>query len=612
MLKKVHSEMGKEAENKNNISPEEVVNGEKMNEPDFTKNHSVDLNMSLVNQVSKMTGPPKKHGLTGTFSSNKMVPHSMKRGNNNILEAISTKRVVKPNEGGSAMSIEKHSVSPTLPADHTPSQGDKMRSGKQAFGSMMSRHSSREPSLEPNSNRRFELKATLQGDDHSDSDAEKSPPKAIRSRQPSQFGFGPRMGMNIIDNLGEDANHQHEMRRWYTIGGKVDPSENNEQSNIASNSTVVNPSASIPKAQKKSNFAGISERSQPMTHLQMMQMMKRKNQTDYWGSKPLTIDEDDDSDNELVDKSRPKRTQTARRLTHMANANPQEDYKKKYRDFVQFANGAYATVERCQRREDQADFVLKYMTVTRVADKIKNSLGLSEAEAKDIATKLCDNELNISNMLGPHANISSIEDSYVDKIKGEYRFFSPLADFSTLLSESHMGVVRVTSPEVTDTLSEPLAKQYFRDIVNGLHHMHSKKIVHRDLKLENILIYTQGHAKLTDFSVSLSMEKPEKDLLKLGTTKICQSPEVWANPNYIGLPHDIWCLGVILWIMLFKHSPFKSCNEQTLKLEILSFEPDFSGKTLEKSLIELLRGMLTTDYTQRWDIGQVAASQWLT
>lgn len=124
-------------------------------------------------------------------------------------------------------------------------------------------------------------------------------------------------------------------------------------------------------------------------------------------------------------------------------------------------------------------------------------------------------------------------------------------------------------------------------------------------------MFSDGKAKLTDFSVSLSIEEPEKELLKLGTTKICQSPEVWINPNYVGLPHDIWCLGVILWTLIYNSLPFKSTNDQSLKQEIIGFIPDFSGKTPDDSLKELLLGTLDIDEKTRWDIDRVAGCSWL-
>lgn len=526
----------------------------------------------------------------------------------------------------SIISVDKQSASPLPPTTKGGTYGggsklEKARLSLHPYIPITSRKSSREQSLDPNNQRLLEMKMIMQADDMSDSETEKSPSRYPKNVNFSQFGFGPKMGRNIIDNLGDDVNHQHEVRRWNTIGDKSDPSENHDQSNIGSNTTMVlNPSAYNQPTHKKSHFASLSEKNQQMTHAQMMQIMRRKNQTDFYDDAARnSIAEDDDSDNEFMDsRERPRRTQTARRLTSMANPNATEDFKKKYRDFVQFASGSYAIVERCQRKEDQADFVMKFMTTVKISDKIKNSLGVTDAEAKDLAKKICENELNISKMLGSHVNISSIEDSYVDKAKGEYRFFSRLADFATLLSDTHMSMVKAMNHEGIEELTPELIKQYFRDIVDGLLHstlcltlVHAKKIVHRDLKLENILVFSDGHAKLTDFSVSLSLDKPQKDLLKLGTTKICQSPEVWANPNYMGLPHDIWCLGVILWMLLYKNSPFKSTNEQTLKQEVMTFVPDFTDKTLDSNLIELLRGMLNTDETKRWDIKRVAGCLWL-
>lgn len=136
--------------------------------------------------------------------------------------------------------------------------------------------------------------------------------------------------------------------------------------------------------------------------------------------------------------------------------------------------------------------------------------------------------------------------------------------------------------------------------------------MHRDIKCENILIFEDGSAKLTDFSVSLKADQTNSDLLKLGTTKICQSPEMWENSNYVDFPHDIWSLGVVLWELVFAKQPFNTTGgEATFKQEVLSFTPVFPDESIEDSLKELLLSLLQQDPSKRWTIDQVAKSLWL-
>jgi hypothetical protein len=359
--------------------------------------------------------------------------------------------------------------------------GERNRAGRQVGGTMMSRHSSREASIEPLSNKRLEPKPTFNANDNSDSEQEKSPYKVQRRGQLSTFGFGARKGKNILENLGDQSTHHVELKKWNTLQDRADPSENYEQSNLASHTTAVNPSSSIPKMHKQSKFGMLVDLPPPTSHQQMMLAMKKKNRTDYFPANKQQISENDDSDNDMIDqRTGPRRQHTLKRLTGINNANFQEDYKKRYRDFVPLASGSYAIVDRCQRKEDHADFVVKFMSRTKVADKIKNLLGLPDTEARELATKLCENELSVSNAMGSHPNISSIEDSYVDKLKGEYRFFSRIADFSTLLSDKHLEMLKTMNEDGSERLTPEQAKQYFRDVVDGL--KHSKILVNQCIR----------------------------------------------------------------------------------------------------------------------------------
>ena len=51
-------------------------------------------------------------------------------------------------------------------------------------------------------------------------------------------------------------------------------------------------------------------------------------------------------------------------------------------------------------------------------------------------------------------------------------------------------------------LKEPLAQKIFKQIIDGLNYIHSKRIAHRDIKLDNILLDGKGNVKIADFGVS--------------------------------------------------------------------------------------------------------------
>ena len=89
----------------------------------------------------------------------------------------------------------------------------------------------------------------------------------------------------------------------------------------------------------------------------------------------------------------------------------------------------------------------------------------------------------------------------------------------------------------------------------GVQYLHSKKIVHRDLKLENIMINENLNVKIIDFGFSLFTLKNRKLSLHCGTPSY-MAPELVAKEDYLGQPVDIWALGILLFKMLTGAYPF--------------------------------------------------------
>ena len=106
-------------------------------------------------------------------------------------------------------------------------------------------------------------------------------------------------------------------------------------------------------------------------------------------------------------------------------------------------------------------------------------------------------------------------------------------------------------------LKDSLACRLFAQLVSGVYYMHSKGIVHRDLKLENLLLDKHKNIVITDFGFVNSFTS-ESELMKTSCGSPCYAaPElVISNEPYEARKVDIWSCGVILYAMLAGYLPF--------------------------------------------------------
>jgi len=104
-------------------------------------------------------------------------------------------------------------------------------------------------------------------------------------------------------------------------------------------------------------------------------------------------------------------------------------------------------------------------------------------------------------------------------------------------------------------ISEQETKKIFRRIIMGIQYLHIKKIAHRDIKLDNIMVNENYDVKIIDFGFSLFTQPGKKLNLHCGTPSY-MAPELVAKKDYLGQPVDIWALGVLLYKMLTGYYPF--------------------------------------------------------
>eukprot|EP00456_Euglypha_rotunda_P063003 TRINITY_DN53181_c0_g2_i1.p2 TRINITY_DN53181_c0_g2~~TRINITY_DN53181_c0_g2_i1.p2 ORF type:complete len:133 (-),score=20.01 TRINITY_DN53181_c0_g2_i1:11-409(-) len=91
--------------------------------------------------------------------------------------------------------------------------------------------------------------------------------------------------------------------------------------------------------------------------------------------------------------------------------------------------------------------------------------------------------------------------------------------------------------------SEPKARKFFRQLIDGLEHCHGQGVCHRDLKPENLLLDDKGDLKISDFGLAAALYGPggEEQILRTtcGTPNYV-APEVLLDKGYGGEQADVW------------------------------------------------------------------------
>lgn len=163
----------------------------------------------------------------------------------------------------------------------------------------------------------------------------------------------------------------------------------------------------------------------------------------------------------------------------------------------------------------------------------------------------------------------------------------------------------------TDRLLESEAKHYFLQILDAVAFCHSKGIVHRDIKNENILVTQDNDIKVTDFGLGRMFENASKEELcetMCGTLNNVSS-EIIKNEAYDGKAVDAWGLGVALYVMVAGYMPFDEEDMQLLHKKISDADFDMP-EHFSPDLQDLMAHILVSDPKKRLTVPQIAAHAW--
>ncbi|CAF1007365.1 unnamed protein product [Adineta ricciae] len=267
----------------------------------------------------------------------------------------------------------------------------------------------------------------------------------------------------------------------------------------------------------------------------------------------------------------------------------------KYEILDKLGEGSFGTVFRVRNRENDLFYAMKTIG-KKPGNKIKASV--LENEVKLLK------EVNHPNLIQLHEVLESSQNLYL---------------IVELCEGGELGLhLKKIGP-----LPEEIVKQIMSKLVNALYYLHKMDIVHRDLKLENILLKNIPTSKtdefdirVTDFGLSSKQSITNTDSLfnEYCGTPLYMAPEILDNKNYSALC-DVWALGIIMFYLITGRHPYVANNERRLleliRTQKLRYDSE-KFKNLSSEGLAFLQGMLVYDTVHRRTMGELTVHPWLT
>ena len=141
----------------------------------------------------------------------------------------------------------------------------------------------------------------------------------------------------------------------------------------------------------------------------------------------------------------------------------------------------------------------------------------------------------------------------------------------------------------------PILKQ----LLSALGHLHSRRVLHRDVKPDNVLLTRSGEVKICDFGVSKVVEPNGEVMVEFVGSPMFVAPEVVARKGYRGFKSDLWALGVLSYVALFFKPPFKATQPEKLNEEILNKKIELPLNPPTSAEMKIALGMMLEKNPQK-------------
>ena len=260
----------------------------------------------------------------------------------------------------------------------------------------------------------------------------------------------------------------------------------------------------------------------------------------------------------------------------------------KIEDFIKekvLGKGSFGSVYLVTRKEDGKIYALK----TVILEKLKK--------------KEQENSVNEVRLLASvnHPNVIGYKEAFWDDKTNSLNIIMEYADDGDLQTKickkKHEGKL----------FNEILIWLYSIQMIEGLKALHSKKIMHRDLKSANIFLMKENHqCKLGDMNVSKVIK--EKVLTTQTGTPYYASPEVWRDEPY-SYKSDLWSIGCVIYEMCELHPPFNGRDLDDLFYNVCKGKVKRINKIYSDELWQMIMMLLQTDVKKRVDCDEFLNSK---
>ncbi|KAL4669165.1 hypothetical protein H8959_007719 [Pygathrix nigripes] len=167
-----------------------------------------------------------------------------------------------------------------------------------------------------------------------------------------------------------------------------------------------------------------------------------------------------------------------------------------------------------------------------------------------------------------------------------------------------------------EAFKEKDVQRLMRQILEGVHFLHTHDVVHLDLKPQNILLTSEsplGDIKIVDFGLSRILKNSEELREIMGTPEYV-APEILSY-DPISMATDMWSIGVLTYVMLTGISPFLGNDKQETFLNISQMNLSYSEEefdVLSESAVDFIRTLLVKKPEDRATAEECLKHPWLT
>ena len=245
-----------------------------------------------------------------------------------------------------------------------------------------------------------------------------------------------------------------------------------------------------------------------------------------------------------------------------------DEISSKYEIIQEIGRGAFSIVYKVKSREDNNIYCLKKINMRKTKDK--------------------ENEINILSNLN-HPNLIKFYYSYANE-EGIYIImeFCEYGDLYSLLQSVKKKKVYVNEDIIWDVAIQTLL---------GLEYLHSKQIIHRDIKLLNLFMTKDKKIKIGDMGMSVHVEEGEMIISRVGTP-LYIAPELVKKEKY-DYKIDIWSFGCSLYHLAKTSPPFNDENLIKLGNSIINEQPAHLPSCYSSKLYEFILLLMTKNKNKR-------------